>query len=145
MTSAKDADLQAETCFICYKSNHTFKKYFDWLTKVNALNDKDEFNHFDFKSDSDSKTSSLFKSHWRDKSHIFVQFKRNSFEKELLWRVISDQDVTHCSEQNFFSAFSDKQWFHHLYINIYQSSWQDLSETQLAIYFADQKETYMKI
>jgi len=55
LTSAKDANLQVKICFICYKLNYSFKKCFDQLTKVNALNNKDEFNHSDFKSDFDSK------------------------------------------------------------------------------------------
>ena len=44
------------------------------------------------------KTNHLFKSHQKDKDHIFVQSRRNSFERELLWKVVSDQDITYHSE-----------------------------------------------
>ncbi len=54
LTSVKDINLQAEICFICYKSDHTSRECFDW-SKVNALKD-DEFNWFtsnsEFNSDS---------------------------------------------------------------------------------------------
>ncbi len=55
LTSVKNIDLQAEICFICHKSNHTFRECFDW-SRVNALKD-DEFNQFTLNSefDSDSK------------------------------------------------------------------------------------------
>ncbi len=55
LTNVKDIDLQAEICFICYKSDHTFRKCFDQL-KVNALED-DEFDQFTLNSEfnSDSK------------------------------------------------------------------------------------------
>ncbi len=52
LTSIKDINLQAEICFICHKSNHTFKECFDWL-RVNALKD-DEFNWFTLNSEFDS-------------------------------------------------------------------------------------------
>ena len=29
LTNIKDLDLQAEICFICHKSDHTSKEYFD--------------------------------------------------------------------------------------------------------------------
>ncbi len=29
LINVKDIDLQAEICFICHKSDHTFKKYFN--------------------------------------------------------------------------------------------------------------------
>jgi len=41
LTSVKDIDLQAEICFICYKSDHTSRECSD-QSKVNALED-DEF------------------------------------------------------------------------------------------------------
>ncbi len=41
LTSVKDIDLQAETCFICHKSDHTSKECSD-QSRVNALED-DEF------------------------------------------------------------------------------------------------------
>ncbi len=42
LTSVKNINLQAEICFICYKSNHTFKECSDW-SRINAL-ENDEFN-----------------------------------------------------------------------------------------------------
>jgi len=55
LTSVKDINLQAETCFICHKSDHTSKKCFD-QSRVNALED-DEFDQFTLNSEfnSDSK------------------------------------------------------------------------------------------
>ncbi len=55
LTNVKDINLQAETCFICHKSNHTSRECFDWL-RINALED-DEFDWFTLNSefDSDSK------------------------------------------------------------------------------------------
>ncbi len=53
LTSVKDIDLQAEICFIYYKSDHTSKECSD-QSRVNALED-DEFNHSNSESDSDSK------------------------------------------------------------------------------------------
>ncbi len=54
LTNVKNIDLQAEICFICHKSDHTFKECSNWL-KVNALKN-DEFNWFtsnsEFNSDS---------------------------------------------------------------------------------------------
>jgi len=51
LTSVKDIDLQAEICFICYKSDHTSKECSD-QSRVNVLED-DEFNHSNSESDSD--------------------------------------------------------------------------------------------
>ncbi len=55
LTDVKDIDLQAEICFICYKSDHTFKECSDW-SRVNALKD-DELDWFtsNFEFNSDSK------------------------------------------------------------------------------------------
>ena len=53
LINVKDINLQAEICFICYKSDHISKKCFDWF-KVNILKDN-EFNHLNSESDSDSK------------------------------------------------------------------------------------------
>ena len=53
LINVKDIDFQAEICFICHKSDHTSKEYFDRY-KVNVLKD-DEFNHLNSESDSDSK------------------------------------------------------------------------------------------
>ncbi len=55
LINVKDIDLQAEICFICHKSNHTFKECFD-RSRINALKD-DKFNWFTLNSEfnSDSK------------------------------------------------------------------------------------------
>ncbi len=55
LTNVKDLNVQAEIFFICHKLNHISKECFDWLSRVNALNDENEFNHLSFDSDSDSK------------------------------------------------------------------------------------------
>ena len=53
LTSIKDTDLQVEICFICHKSNHTFKECLD-QSRINVLKD-DEFDHSDSESDFDLK------------------------------------------------------------------------------------------
>ncbi len=55
LTSVKDLNVQAEICFICHKLSHIFKECSDWLSKVNALNNENKFNHLSFDSDSNSK------------------------------------------------------------------------------------------
>jgi len=53
LTNVKEADILFESCFICHKSNHSFKKYLDQSTKINAVNK--EYDCFDFNSNFDSK------------------------------------------------------------------------------------------
>ncbi len=53
LTNVKDINLQAEICFICHKSDHTFRECSDQTSRVNALED-DEFNQFTLNSESDS-------------------------------------------------------------------------------------------
>jgi len=55
LTNVKNINLQAEICFICYKSDHTSKECSD-QSRVNALKD-DEFDQFtlNFEFNSDSK------------------------------------------------------------------------------------------
>jgi hypothetical protein len=55
LTGIKDTDLQADNCFLCYKLNHIFKECSDRSSRINALNDEDEFDHFFSESDFDSK------------------------------------------------------------------------------------------
>jgi hypothetical protein len=55
LTNVKDTDLQVDNCFLCHKLNHIFKECSDQSSRINALNDEDEFNHFVSESDSDSK------------------------------------------------------------------------------------------
>ncbi len=53
LTNVKKADVLAETCFICHKSDHSFKECLDWPTRINAVNNK--YDCFDFNSNFDSK------------------------------------------------------------------------------------------
>ncbi len=46
LTSIKEADVLVETCFICHKSDHSFRKCSDWSTRINAVNN--EYNRFEF-------------------------------------------------------------------------------------------------
>jgi hypothetical protein len=55
LTNVKDTDLQADNCFLCHKLSHIFKEYSDRSSRINALNDEDEFDHSFSESDSDSK------------------------------------------------------------------------------------------
>ncbi len=55
LTSAKEADVLAETCFICHKSGHRSRECSDRPIRINAVNN--EYDRFGsgFDSDSDSK------------------------------------------------------------------------------------------
>ncbi len=53
LTSVKEADILVESCFICHKSDHSSKECFNRPTRINAVNN--EYDHFDFDSDFDSK------------------------------------------------------------------------------------------
>ncbi len=55
LINVKDIDLQAEICFTCHKSNHIFKECSDQSSRVNALDDENEFDCLSFDSDSNSK------------------------------------------------------------------------------------------
>ncbi len=55
LTSVKDLNVQAEICFTCHKLSHISRECSDWLSKVNALDDENKFDHSSFDSDSDSK------------------------------------------------------------------------------------------
>ncbi len=55
LTSVKDLNVQAEICFICHKLSHIFKECFDQSSKVNALDNENEFNHSSSDSDLNSK------------------------------------------------------------------------------------------
>jgi len=55
LTSAKNIDLQNENCFTCHKFNHISKECFNQISRINAVNNENEFNHSVFKSDFDSK------------------------------------------------------------------------------------------
>jgi len=53
LTNVKEADILVESCFICHKSDHSFKECFNQLTRINAVNN--EYDRFDFDSNFDSK------------------------------------------------------------------------------------------
>ncbi len=53
LTSAKEADILVESCFICHKSGHSSKECFNRPTRINTVNN--EYDRFDFDSNSDSK------------------------------------------------------------------------------------------
>ncbi len=53
LTSVKEADILVESCFICHKSDHSFKECFNRSTRINAVNN--EYDRFDFDSNFDSK------------------------------------------------------------------------------------------
>jgi len=46
LTNVKEADVLVETCFICHKSDHSFKECSDQSTRINAVNN--EYNCFKF-------------------------------------------------------------------------------------------------
>ncbi len=63
LTSVKEADVLVETCFICHKSDHSFREYSDRSIRINAVNNEYDRFEFDFDSNFDSKNySSLQKS-----------------------------------------------------------------------------------
>jgi len=49
LTSIKEADVLVEICFICHKSDHSFKECSDRSTRINAVNN--EYNYFEFNFD----------------------------------------------------------------------------------------------
>ncbi len=55
LTNIKEADVLVKTCFICHKSDHSFRECSDRPIRINAVNN--EYNHFkfDFDSNFDSK------------------------------------------------------------------------------------------
>ncbi len=55
LTNVKDLNVQAEICFICHKLSHISKECSDQLSKVNALNDENEFDCSSSDSNSNSK------------------------------------------------------------------------------------------
>ncbi len=55
LTSAKEADVLAEICFICHKSGHRSRECSDRPTRINAVNNEYDRFGFGFDSDFDSK------------------------------------------------------------------------------------------
>ncbi len=47
LTSVKEADILFKSCFICHKSDHSFKKCLDRSTKINAVNKEYDCFNFD--------------------------------------------------------------------------------------------------
>jgi hypothetical protein len=55
LTSVKEADVLAGTCFICHKSDHSSRECSDRSTRINAVNNEYDRFEFGFDSDFDSK------------------------------------------------------------------------------------------
>ncbi len=55
LTNIKEANILVETCFICHKSDHSFKECSDRSIKINAVNNEYDCFKFDFNSNFDSK------------------------------------------------------------------------------------------
>ena len=53
LTSIKEVNILVESCFICHKSDHSFKECFNQSTRINAVNN--EYDYFDFDLNFDSK------------------------------------------------------------------------------------------
>ncbi len=54
LTNVKNADVLVEICFICYKSDHTFKECLNQSIKVNAINEN--YDHFELNTESEFKS-----------------------------------------------------------------------------------------
>ena len=46
LTNVKEADILVKSCFICHKSDHSFKECFNQSTRINAVNN--EYDCFNF-------------------------------------------------------------------------------------------------
>ncbi len=55
LTSVKKANVLVETCFICHKSDHSFRECSDQSIRINAVNNEYNRFEFDFNSNFDSK------------------------------------------------------------------------------------------
>ncbi len=55
LTNVKEADVLVEICFICHKSDHSFKECFDRSIRINAVNNEYNCFKFDFDLNFDSK------------------------------------------------------------------------------------------
>ncbi len=55
LTNVKKADVLVETCFICHKSDHSFRECSDRSTRINAVNNEYDRFKFDFNSNFNSK------------------------------------------------------------------------------------------
>jgi len=55
LTNVKEADILVESCFICHKSDHSFKECLNWFTRINAVNKEYDYFDFDFNFDFNSK------------------------------------------------------------------------------------------
>ncbi len=53
LTNVKKAEVLVEICFICHKSDHSFRKCLNRSTKINAMNK--EYDCFNFDSNFDLK------------------------------------------------------------------------------------------
>ncbi len=53
LTNVKEVNILVESCFVCHKSDHSFKECFNQSTKINDVNN--EYNRFDFDLNFNSK------------------------------------------------------------------------------------------
>jgi len=53
LTNVKEANILFNNCFICHKSDYSFKECLDRSTRINAVNN--EYDCFNFNSNFDSK------------------------------------------------------------------------------------------
>ncbi len=54
LTSVKNADVLVETCFICHKSDHSFRECLNQSIKVNAVDEN--YDHFELDTESEFKS-----------------------------------------------------------------------------------------
>jgi len=54
LTNVKNADVLVEICFICHKSNHSFRECLNWSIKINAVDEN--YNHFELNTESEFKS-----------------------------------------------------------------------------------------
>ncbi len=54
LTNVKNADVLVEICFICHKSNYSFRECLNWSIKINAVDEN--YNHFELNTESEFKS-----------------------------------------------------------------------------------------
>ncbi len=57
LTSVKNADVLVEICFVCHKSDHSFRECLNWFIKVNAVDEN--YNRFKLNTESEFKSKKL--------------------------------------------------------------------------------------
>ncbi len=54
LTNVKNADVLVKICFICYKSDHSFRECSNWSIKVNAVDEN--YDRFELNTESEFKS-----------------------------------------------------------------------------------------